>query len=136
MRICLSVLLFCGAIFADTLCDISFDNGLKLPSVPLADTDEKRRKGLSNRDDVGNGMLFSWREPTSVGFWMKDTKVALDIGFFGKDKKLFQIDRMEPLSLDSHPSDKPILLALELKRSGFSDNNLTVGVKVTALNCQ
>ncbi|MDR0761804.1 MAG: DUF192 domain-containing protein [Campylobacteraceae bacterium] len=136
MKFVLLNILFCTLLFADNLCVIEFSNGIKLLSVPLADTDEKRRKGLSNKDDIGNGMLFGWLGPQNVCFWMKDTKKTLNIGFFDKNRELFQIETMQPLSLELHCTDKESLFALELKEGGFKKDNITIGTKITKLKCK
>jgi uncharacterized membrane protein (UPF0127 family) len=136
MKFAILTAIFCALLFADKLCDIEFSNEAKLLSVPLADTTEKQQKGLSNRDDAGNGMLFGWTKSKSVCFWMKDTKAALDIGFFDDDRKLFQIETMQPLSLETHCADKKSLFALELKKGDFEKYNITIGAKITKLECR
>ena len=49
----------------------------------LALTDEQRARGLMNRRKApADGMLFVFPAPTRSGFWMKNTRVPLDIVFF------------------------------------------------------
>ncbi|MDR1007248.1 MAG: DUF192 domain-containing protein [Campylobacteraceae bacterium] len=136
MKFAVLIAIFCVSLFADKLCDIEFNNGVKLLSVPLADTIEQHKKGLSNRNDIGNGMLFSWHTSKNACFWMKNTKEALNVGFFDKNRKLFQIETMQPLSLESHCSDKETLFALELKEGGFDENNLSINVKIAKIECR
>jgi uncharacterized membrane protein (UPF0127 family) len=52
--------------------------------VAVADTPETRRRGLMNVTDLGalDGMLFVWQADSTSGFFMKDTLIPLDIGFF------------------------------------------------------
>jgi uncharacterized membrane protein (UPF0127 family) len=63
-----------------------------------ADTDEERRRGLMGVTDLegADGMLFSFEEPSSGGFWMKDTLIALDVSFYGTDGSFLGADSMEP----------------------------------------
>lgn len=53
----------------------------------IADTDEKRTKGLSNRDKLAQneGMLFIFPKPSFYKFWMKDMKFPLDFIWIDKD---------------------------------------------------
>jgi uncharacterized protein len=49
----------------------------------LALTSESRARGLMNRRKApADGMLFVFHQPTSGGFWMKNTLVPLTIVFF------------------------------------------------------
>jgi len=52
-------------------------------SVELADDEEERAVGLMNRESLPRsaGMLFVYPQPRSVGFWMKNTLIPLDMLF-------------------------------------------------------
>lgn len=54
--------------------------GRKEILVEVADTPEKREKGLSGRDFLpeNQGMLFVFERPDYWGFWMKGMKFPLD----------------------------------------------------------
>ena len=54
-------------------------NGKKF-QVEIADTNEERMRGLSNREslDKESGMLFVFNGPGLHSFWMKDMSFALD----------------------------------------------------------
>ncbi|MBI4160668.1 MAG: DUF192 domain-containing protein [Candidatus Yanofskybacteria bacterium] len=47
----------------------------------VADTPEKRARGLSARDELADdeGMLFVFNEPGYHGFWMKEMRFPIDI---------------------------------------------------------
>lgn len=50
-------------------------------NVEIADTQEKRTKGLGGRDNLAtdSGMLFIFPKEDRYSFWMKGTKFPLDI---------------------------------------------------------
>ncbi|MBC7164955.1 MAG: DUF192 domain-containing protein [Roseovarius sp.] len=54
--------------------------------VEVADTQEARAHGLMNRESLpaSAGMLFVYPRPRSVGFWMKDTLIPLDMIFMDR----------------------------------------------------
>jgi uncharacterized membrane protein (UPF0127 family) len=115
---------------------LEFDNGFKIEKLPLSNTPEKRQKGLSNMDDIGAGMIFTWDEAKILSFWMKETKIALSIGFFDKNGELFQIEDLKPYSLELRYSKKEAKFALELKQGDFAKHNITIGTKITKFACK
>ena len=52
-------------------------------SVEVADTPEARAQGLMNRDSLPRsaGMLFVYDAPQRATFWMKNTRIPLDMIF-------------------------------------------------------
>lgn len=50
-------------------------------SVEIADTPQKRERGLSGRDRLAEneGMLFLFPQPAQQNFWMRDMKFPIDI---------------------------------------------------------
>ncbi|MDR1285855.1 MAG: DUF192 domain-containing protein [Campylobacteraceae bacterium] len=134
----LSFLIFLGISRGEVLplCSLEFDSGFKIEKLPQANTPKARQKGLSNLDDVKVGMIFTWDEAAELSFWMKDTKVALSIGFFDDNGELFQIDDMEPYSLAKHYSIKKAKSALELNQGDFEKQGINIGAKITKLECR
>lgn len=61
--------------------------------VEVAATPEQRAVGLSNRDavDPGTGMLFDLGETRVPRFWMKDTRLALDMVWIREDRVIAEI---------------------------------------------
>ena len=51
--------------------------------VEVADSHLKRKQGLMFREHLNPraGMFFVYDYPQKVGFWMKNTKIPLDIAF-------------------------------------------------------
>lgn len=89
-------------------------------SVELATHEAAREHGLMMRTsmDPGHGMLFVFPSTAPRAFWMKNTLIALDILYFGPDRKLvsMQLD-VPPCKADPcpiYPSDAPARYVLEL----------------------
>lgn len=64
----------------------------------LADTTEERARGLMFRPSLENnrGMLFTFAEPQQWSFWMKNTRIPLDIIWMDGRKKIVHIERRVP----------------------------------------
>ncbi len=85
--------------------------------VEIADTEAERMRGLMYRSVLApdEGMLFDFKTPRPLAFWMKNTLIPLDMIFIGADGRIINIAaNTEPLSLDLVPSDGPALAVLEI----------------------
>ncbi|HHZ09382.1 MAG TPA: DUF192 domain-containing protein [Rhizobiales bacterium] len=93
------------------------DNGERSFSVEIADEPSERQQGLMFREHMedDHGMLFVFSETQQVGFWMKDTPLALDLIFIGPDGRIRAIRRGEPLSMATISPDVPVRFVLEVK---------------------
>lgn len=69
-------------------------------TVKLAETDAQKETGLQNITSLpeNSGMLFVFDEPEEVSFWMKDTKIPLDIIFIDDDLVVTAIAQGTPNS--------------------------------------
>ena len=90
-------------------------------AIEIADDDAERARGLMFRDALptGHGMLFIHDAEEPQAYWMKNTKIALDILYFDDGRKLVAQQRdVPPCSLGdgcpSYPSDAPARYVLEL----------------------
>lgn len=81
--------------------------GGKQYNVKLAKTEEEKEKGLQGVKYLqkNEGMLFIYDEPQTVGFWMKDTEVALDIIFIDEDEEVISVYQGQPFSEDIAEED-------------------------------
>lgn len=72
--------------------------------VEIADTEEKRSRGLSGRKNLpeDSGMLFLFELPAEYSFWMKDMRFSLDIIWIDENKKIVAIS--ENISPNTYPN--------------------------------
>jgi len=89
--------------------------------VELALDDDSRARGLMFRDQMpeDHGMLFVHEQEAIQAYWMKNTKIALDILYFDAERKLISQQRDVPPctagdACPSYPSSRPALYVLEL----------------------
>jgi uncharacterized membrane protein (UPF0127 family) len=97
--------------------EIASKTGVHVFAVEIADTEAAREKGLMFRKQLpeGSGMLFDFHQEQSVGFWMKNTYIPLDMIFIRADGRILRIaENTEPLSERIIPSGGPVLAVLEV----------------------
>jgi hypothetical protein len=97
--------------------------------LEVADTDGDRQMGLMNRDALpaGHGMIFVFDRERPQGFWMKNTRIPLDILFLDKDGKIVSIHTMKPYDLNTTQSAGPAKYAIELNAGVASRLGLKPG---------
>ena len=86
--------------------------------VEVADTAATREKGLMFRKTLAadRGMLFDFKTPRLVAFWMKNTLIPLDMLFIAADGHVVSIAQdAVPLSEIPIPSGGAALGVLELR---------------------
>jgi uncharacterized membrane protein (UPF0127 family) len=90
-------------------------------TVEIADDNAERERGLMFRDELpaGHGMIFIHDTEEPQAYWMKNTKIPLDILYFDHARKLVSAQqRVPPCSLgDKCPpfaSEGPALYVLEI----------------------
>ena len=111
---------FCRAQEKDRFIKVFFPDGSSI-TAELAKTDEERARGLMFRERIrpDQGMLFVFEEEGLHGFWMKNTLVALDILWLGRDRRIVHIAAdVPPCKADPCPTygpDVPAAYVLELK---------------------
>jgi len=102
-----------------TVASLTLDGAALRPELAL--TSDARSLGLMNRRPApADGMLFVFPEPTSGGFWMKNTLVPLTIAFFNADGERVRKLSMTPCKTQSCPIYEPrrtYRFALELRAS-------------------
>ena len=83
-------------------------------------------------DDAG--MIFLFDEPTTSGFWMKDTLIPLSIAFADADGRILRILDMEPCEADPceiYDPGVPYWSALEVNQGAFVRWGVEEGDRLT-----
>jgi uncharacterized membrane protein (UPF0127 family) len=90
-------------------------------SVEIADDDAERARGLMFRDvlPIDRGMLFIHEREEPQAYWMKNTRIALDILYFDDARRLVSQQRdVPPCTLGDrcppYPRSGPARYVLEL----------------------
>ena len=107
-------------------------------SVEIADDDAERARGLMFRDrlEAGHGMLFIHEREEPRAYWMKNTRIPLDILYFDDARTLVTQQRdVPPCTLGdrcpSYASDAPARYVLELNAGEAARLQLREGATIT-----
>jgi len=104
-------------------------------SVEIANTDDKRRRGLSGREFLpdGMGMLFIHSEEGLYSYWMPDMRISLDILWINTEMRVVHIEEM--VMPESYPasftSEAPARYVLEVPGGFVAKHNIQAGDTVT-----
>jgi hypothetical protein len=106
--------------------------GRKSFSLEVADTPGAREYGLMQRDSLAwnRGMIFVFEEEREQSFWMKNTRIPLDILFIDAGGRVVSIRQMRPYDLRSTPSDGRAKYAIELNQGAAADAGVKEGDQV------
>ncbi|MBC8107201.1 MAG: DUF192 domain-containing protein [Anaerolineae bacterium] len=107
--------------------------GNKNFTLEVADTEQAQQAGLMFRDSMpaDHGMIFVFDKAEVQGFWMKNTRIPLDIIYVAPDGIVVAIKPMQPFDLRSTSSDKPAQYAIELNQGAAAACGLKKGDKLT-----
>lgn len=106
-------------------------------SIEIADNDASREHGLMDRTqmDADHGMLFVFDDDTPRAFWMKNTRIPLDMLFFDADRHLVSVQHnVPPCAADPCPaysSGAPARYVLELNGGQAGKLGLSSGDEMT-----
>lgn len=91
--------------------------------IEVSDEDRERAQGLMYRSHMGNdeGMIFIFPISEPQSFWMKNTKIPLDIIYVNEKNEIVKIYKMtKPFNTTSLPSGKNAMYVVEIN-GGLSD---------------
>ncbi len=108
-------------------------------SAEIADTPAKRSQGLMFRTNMphNHGMLFIFRKSNFWTFWMKNTKMSLDIIWIDASKKVVHIEPNVSICTRTdegcprYHTLKESLYVLELKAGMAQHHGISVGSPLT-----
>jgi uncharacterized membrane protein (UPF0127 family) len=121
----------------DGLIPIQLPGGAVI-QVEIADTMKKRAEGLMYRQHLAKdrGMLFTFDQAQPWVFWMKNTKIPLDIIWMNEKKQIIHIARNVPICTRTddgcpqyQPND-PAMYVLELGGGEAERLKLEKGTKL------
>ena len=135
----LCVLAITSACNQDTRSKSDTQDGLPILSfghaevaVELAIDPHTQAKGLMYRDSLpeNQGMLFVFERPKQMSFWMRNTHIPLDIGYFTADGILREIYPLYPHDETSRRSIRSnLLFALEVNQGWYEKHGVKPGDK-------
>jgi uncharacterized membrane protein (UPF0127 family) len=107
--------------------------GIHTIKAMVAQTPSERQVGLMFRREMGTqeGMLFVFEAAAPQCFWMKNTLLPLSAAFIGDDGRIVNIEDMQPQTLASHCSDKPVRFVLEMNQGWFAKRGLKKGDRLS-----
>ena len=112
---------------------IATPRGIRNFRVEMADTPASREIGMMWRTAVprATGMLFDFKAPQPVYFWMENTLSSLDIIYIRSDGVIANIAaNAVPLSRAVIPSEGPIVGVLEIGAGEARRLGIVAGQKV------
>jgi uncharacterized membrane protein (UPF0127 family) len=102
-------------------------------NVELAISDAQRMRGLMYRDHLAadSGMLFLFTYESIQAFWMKNTRIPLDMIFIRANMTIAGIaENAKPYDLASYRVSTPSMFVLEINGGQAKQYGLATGDKV------
>ena len=108
---------------------VSMKIGEKPFKIEVANTQEQRMTGLMRRDSMpsDHGMIFVFRMERDWSFYMKNTRIPLDLLFVDSGGTIRSIQKLKPYDLTSVTSPVPVKYAIELNEGAAAKVGAKVG---------
>ncbi len=116
--------------FERTRAELRTGKRVVLLDVELAQTEDQRARGLMRRRSLARnaGMLFLFDEQSRGGFWMKNTRIPLDILYLDEGGQVVSIHRMKPYDTKTNTvSARPAQYAIELNAGRAAEVGVIAG---------
>jgi uncharacterized membrane protein (UPF0127 family) len=120
----------------ETLPTVKLRIGALTVEAEVADETDERTLGLMGREELaeGKGMLFVFREPQAMSFWMRDTLVPLSIAYINAAGVIREIHELQPLDeTPARSAFRDLLYALEVPQGWFHKNKILPGDRILGL---
>jgi uncharacterized membrane protein (UPF0127 family) len=91
------------------------------------------QRGLMGRSELGadDGMLFVYAKPEPVSFWMRNTLLPLDIGYFSPSGELLEVYALYPHDeVPVRSISQNVQFALEMNQGWFKRTGVRPGAKL------
>jgi len=101
--------------------------------IQIAVTQAEQARGLMFRKTLadGDGMIFVYKEPQRMSFWMHNVPIPLSIGFFDREGVLKEIRHMLPRDTRTvNSSGFNIQYALEMDDGWFERHGVRPGARM------
>ncbi|GAA4813595.1 DUF192 domain-containing protein [Litoribaculum gwangyangense] len=105
--------------------------------IEIADTEYDTQTGLMYRNTMekNQGMLFVFDDVELRYFYMKNTKIPLDLIFIDENNKIVSFQKnAQPYNESSLPSNVPAKYVLEINAGLVDKWNINVGDRVSVYN--
>ena len=101
--------------------------------MQIAATREEMEKGLMFRTSMGQdeGMLFIYDSPQQMNFWMHNTEIPLNIGYFdpsGELKETYEMYAHDEMTVSSH--SQHLQFALEMNQGWYQQAGVKPGARL------
>ncbi|MEO6993921.1 MAG: DUF192 domain-containing protein, partial [Lacunisphaera sp.] len=107
--------------------------GDRVVQMQVVADEKEMERGLMDRKSMGadEGMLFVYDSPQQMNFWMHDTDIPLNIGFFdpsGELKEMYEMYPHDEETVSSH--SRALQFALEMNQGWFARSGVKPGAKI------
>jgi uncharacterized membrane protein (UPF0127 family) len=108
---------------------VTMQVGNRQYTLEIAADDDTRARGLMYRDSMpaDRGMIFSFPDEEPRSFWMRNTRIPLDIIYLDRNGKIVSIKPMKPFDLTGVESNRPAKYAIELNHGHAAAAGLREG---------
>lgn len=107
--------------------------GDKTLHLQLALHQAERSKGLMFRErlEPDHGMLFVFDDVAPRAFWMRNTRIPLDLAYLDANGIFLELHKLYPYDEVSVPSrSQEVVLVIEMNRGWFERNEVKVGAQL------
>ncbi len=112
---------------------VDTDSVIKTLDIEIADNEYETQTGLMYRTKLESlhGMLFIFPDSDYRSFYMKNTKIPLDIIYIDESKKIVSFQKnAKPFDETSLPSESPAKYVLEINAGLSDDWQLEIGDQI------